>query len=106
MPMRISKLKHLVEIQSGALTGEVTARTTVWTTFATAWAAITPLKGEEVAKHQTIEAKVDHKFEMRYLAGVTREHRIKYGTRVFNIHAVLNLKEENREMLIEASEVV
>lgn len=77
-----------------------------WVTFAKARAAIDPVRGSERLRAMQIEDTVTHRITIRYRAGITAKMRVKFGTRVMNIRAVLNWKEENRWLDIMAEEGV
>lgn len=77
-----------------------------WTTFATLSAAIVPLQGRELEAAQQVLATVSHRMDMRYLPGVLPSMRISYSGRYFDIGAVLNVKELNRELQLYCTERV
>lgn len=97
--MRAGQLRHRVQIQEAADTrasdGSL-ART--WATVRTCWASIEPLRGQELWEAQQVQARVNTRVRMRYWAGLTPEHRIKHGTDVYNIAAVLNPEGRSREL--------
>lgn len=76
------------------------------TTVATLRACITPLRGRERLQAQQLEAGVTHRILLRYRPGVTARQRLRYGARVFNIRAVINVEERNRWLEILAEEGV
>jgi SPP1 family predicted phage head-tail adaptor len=61
-----------------------------WETYATVWGRIEAVGGSEQMRALAREAKANTRIVIRRLAGVTAEMRIKAGTRVFNIRAVLD----------------
>jgi SPP1 family predicted phage head-tail adaptor len=70
-----------------------------WTPFRSVWAAKDPLLGNELFKALTAEAKVEVKFNSRYLSGVTNDMRIRHGTEVYEILSAINVKSLGRELL-------
>ena len=66
------------------------------TTVATARARIEPLKGSEQLRAMQLEDKVSHRVTIRYRSGITAKQRIKFGSRLLNIRAVINPEERNR----------
>jgi len=68
-----------------------------WEPVAEAWASIAPLKGRDVYAANHLEGRVSHKIITPWRSDVTptTAMRLLYGTRVFNIHAVLNEGERN-----------
>lgn len=85
-------LRHRLTIQVRAdpqaqdAQGEVT---TQWTTFATVWAAVNPVTGQEVVNRESWNATVTHKITIRRRRGVKPDMRMMWGDRNFNIKAVL-----------------
>lgn len=68
-----------------------------WTDTATVWARVEPLDGTERFEAQQVSSALSHRVTIRHRA-VTPQQRLKYGTRIFRINAVLN-PEERDEML-------
>jgi len=60
-----------------------------WTTFATLWAAIVPRRGSEAFDGGRVEGRVTHDVWIRPRTDIIPGHRIRLGTRFFNIRAVL-----------------
>ncbi len=109
-PVRACDLRHKISIQRANPTADDGGgHTDPWenpTTVATARACIEPLKGDERLKAMQLEDKVSHKITLRYQAGISAQHRVLFGGRVFNIRAVVNLEERNRWLQIFAEEGV
>jgi len=76
-----------------------------WQPFITAWAAVDPLLGNEFLTALTTAAKVEVKFNSRYISGVTNDMRIQYGSKTYEILSAINVKELNRELLCYCKEV-
>ena len=107
--MRKGPLRHLITIQS--LTDTVSAGTRgglteTWADFVEMRASIEPLTGSERFAAQIVDAQVNTRIRMQYTAGVTPKMRVKFGTRFFDIKAVLNIEERNRELELLATERV
>lgn len=75
-----------------------------WTTSATVWASIEPLKGWERMQAMQVQTPVTHKLVMRYRSGVSTGMRILYKARVFAIKEVINEMEQDRFLIIKAIE--
>jgi len=69
--------------------------TTTWSTFKTVPASIWPLKGAEYITAMQVTSEISHKIRIRYLADLTPKHRIKWGSRYFDIEAIINPDERN-----------
>lgn len=64
------------------------------------WASMDPLLGNEFFTALTTENKVEVKFNMRYIPGITSEMRIQHGEDVYEIVGPpVNVKGLNRELL-------
>jgi SPP1 family predicted phage head-tail adaptor len=76
-----------------------------YTTYATVWAEIKPLQGKELEHAQQISAETDFRIRIRYHSAVASEHRVVYGERVFEITAVKNIEERNKELILMCKEI-
>ena len=100
-------MRHSIDIESAAATeNSLGEDVETWSTFATARAQIIPINGKEYFSANQEQSSVTHKITMRYLAGVNTKMRVNYGGRIFNIEAVINFQERNREIQIMAVEDV
>lgn len=71
-----------------------------WEPFETGiWASKDPLLGNEYFNALTVNSKVEVKFNMRYIDGVTNEMRIKHGSDIYEILSAINVKGLGRELL-------
>ncbi len=71
------------------------------------WAEVQPLNGLE--KDQADQQKALHKYRiyMRFFdPGVEPDDRVRYDGRTFNITAVVNAGERDRDTIIDVTEVV
>lgn len=102
-------IRHLLAIQESTRINKGDGTSSIeWLTVQQEWGFIKPLRGIERIEAQKIQSKVTHRINMRYVAGVTTEHRLLMvdQDRVFNIEAALNRNEQNQELEIEAVELV
>jgi len=104
--MRSGNLKHKIVIQTYSETqndfGEIIKG---WSDFKTAYASITPLSAKEFFK-AGVQAEATHKVEVRYLTEIKPKMRVLYGTRVFNIESVINVREANKSLQLICTEVI
>lgn len=63
------------------------------------WASKDPLLGNEFFAAYTTDSKVEVKFNMRYVPGITNDMRIKHGNDIYEILSAVNVKGLNRELL-------
>jgi SPP1 family predicted phage head-tail adaptor len=96
-----------IAIQEKAIsTDSIGNQTETWHTIATVWAAIQPLSGREYWAARQVNAETTTKVTILYRRGVTAEHRILYGSRVFELTAPpINTSEANAELVLLAKEV-
>lgn len=102
--------RHQIQVQErragrDTLGGQVAA----WSTIFSTKASITALSGRELMAAQAVRAEVSHQIGAIYRpewANPIRAagYRILFGSRIFNIHSVVNVGEQNRDVLIMASE--
>jgi len=104
--MMAGKLNKPIVIQSKTTTtdsygGPVTS----WTTFASTWAEVKPMRGRELIAAQAAHSEVTTRFYTRYVAGIVPSMRIVYGGNVFNIFSVIDTNEAHRELQIMAKQM-
>ena len=68
------------------------------------WCKITPLAGRELLLAQQIVATATHLVKLRYVAGVTEECTLAFGTRTLEINAIIDLEERNAELWLYCTE--
>lgn len=100
--MRAGRLRQVIAIQSKvANTDDWGGAISTWSNFATGLRAeVHPLSGRELTSAQAAQSETTTRFTTRYIAGVTQGMRIVYGGRYYNISAVINIDEMNRELQI------
>lgn len=105
--MRARTLKHRVTIQDYVKTsndfGEVVEE---WSDKFYIWASIQTISGKEQFLSNQNFATLSHKLRVRFVDGINPKNRVKYGDRYFNILAVLNIFEANKEIEILCEEVI
>ena len=113
--MRAGALRQKIMIQSKSTAigrDSYGGQVALWSSNRTVWAEVKPLRGSQYFDAQQIQSGVSHKIRMRYttLAASTMitpgNCRIKWGTRIFNIHASLNPDERDIMLDLMCSEEV
>ena len=103
--MKAGALRHLLTLQQSAdalnARGEAIPN---WSDVTDLWGEITPLSGREGFQAQQMYASATHRIRIRYRAGVVPKMRFLKGSREFEIDAVLNVDERNRELVCIATE--
>ncbi|HDR1508279.1 TPA: phage head closure protein [Pasteurella multocida] len=69
-----------------------------WEDVATVRASIEPLQGREYFSGPFQLGENITRVRIRYMPGVTRKMRIKYGEKYLDIYSVIDSKEEHREL--------
>jgi SPP1 family predicted phage head-tail adaptor len=91
---RVGPVRHRGEIQQATATvnsfGEHVVTEASWSTVATRWVELRPIKGREFFDSARVNADVTHILRLRYFSGLTPKHRLKIGARKFNIFSVHN----------------
>lgn len=105
--MRAGKLRHRLTIETATESqddfGEMVK---TFASAATVWGSVQPLAGNEVLAGDKISAEVTHIIRIRNNDNAAPEARITFGSRVFEITAVLNRDERNIAMQLACTEVV
>lgn len=105
--IRAGQLRHRVTIQKATETQDVSGDVVqTWGTHARPWVAVEGLSGVELFTARQTRAEAELKFHARNVNGVTPKMRILWGTRVFDITAVLDPDGRGRELTLVATEVV
>ena len=102
------KLRHRIQIQSkdGTTYGTRGEQTDSWVTDATVWCEIRTLSGKEREIAQQIVPQATDQVTIRYLAGVTTEKRVVFGTRNLNIGHIDNIDQRDIDLVILCGENV
>lgn len=100
-------LRHKVELQKYTLAPDgMGGQIETWTTYATVWGQIKPISGIEGMMGMQLQAEVSHDILLRYRDDVDASHRVKYGDRLFNIRAVIDVEERKRWLDLRCEEGV
>ena len=105
--MNAGKLRKLITIQQQSATNdEYGAQIISWSSFGIdRWADVEPLQGREYFAGHQFQSKIDTKFTLRYVAGVSPKMRILYNSLSYDIESVINVDERNRELQIMCSRI-
>jgi len=104
--MQAGQLRHRIELQScDGSKNTFGEKEKIWTTYATVWASIEPLRGRELLWAQQISAELTHSILIRYNSDVTVKDRAKMGVRIFTFNVVKNMDEKDEMLEILCKEV-
>jgi SPP1 family predicted phage head-tail adaptor len=99
MQMQSGNLRQKVNILQPATTQDAFGGLGEPDTFASnVWAEVKGLQGRELNAAQQIVAQVTHSIRIRYVSGVKGNMLVQFGSRIFNIEAVVNHDEQPREL--------
>ena len=107
--MRAGRLRHRITFQNRVNTADGNGGNVItWTDNRTVWGSVEPKKGKEFFDSATENADIDGRIVTRYFSGFDPTMRVnwKSRSRVFNIEAVVNPDERNRDFEILYSEVI
>ena len=103
--MRAGLLNNLVQIEHSTVTSDGEGGESVtWSTYLETWASIRQLRGREFYAAAQTQAEYTTEIVIRYQAGIDPKMRVRFGTRIFDIHAVQNEWERDRKIILMCSE--
>lgn len=105
--MRAGRLRHRVTIQEKAVTRNTFGEEVVtWSDVATVWGSVEPVRGREFEDVSFAGAEVSTKIVLRYRSGVVPEMRATEGDNIYDILAVINVDNRDRELNLYCREVL
>ncbi len=99
-----SRLRHRLTLQEEVITPDSAGGyVKSWDDIANLWAEIVPFNGREKFFSGKIQAEITHKVLLRFREDITTAHRLLFESRVFNIRAIMNVREADDvlELLVE-----
>lgn len=97
--MRAGLLRQRVTLQEKTVTrNEFNEEIISWSDWATVWASVEDLSGREFLEAERAGAEVRTRIRMRYRSGVLEEMRAVWGSRTFEVKAVLEADTKHREL--------
>ncbi len=76
-----------------------------WLDVATWSVAIDTTGGREFREARQVQPELTHEIRGRYRGDVTAKNRLKYGSRVFMIHAKIDPLERHEQLVCHCSEI-
>ena len=102
---RSGAFRHQIIIEHHTeVTDEFGQAIKTWATFVTPFAAVKPLRGQELFASQQYNAKITTRIRTRYMANITADMRVSFGGRLFNIESVIDPDERKKEIHLMCSE--
>lgn len=106
--MRAGRLRHQIRFERSTETvNAYNEPVQTWSLLASAWVGIEPLRGNERIAAMQVQAAADVRIVTRYqtaLSDLNPKDRAVFGSKVYDIKAVINVDERNRELQVMATE--
>jgi len=105
--LKAGTLRHYCQLHSPTeTTDEYGAITETFASYANVWAEVIPLKGGEKEKAQQITADISVRIRIRYRSDVNIEHRVIFGSRIYEINTIVNAEMRDAEIFLYCTELV
>lgn len=105
--MRSGNMRHKIEfVTIGDVQDEFGGSSEAETHYAYVRVEIKPITGGERFMSNQLFAEATSQIRCRFIDGITRKHKIKFGTRIFDILDVQNKDEKGIELFIVAKEIL
>lgn len=108
--MTAGKLNRRVTIQRRSATlDDYGQESSGWTDIATVWADVRPVGGREKMRAMAVESTLTHTVMVRYRTDLlpvidADAWRIRYGSRVLQITAAMDMDDERKYIIFECTE--
>lgn len=103
--MEAGQLRHRVRLEHYTQTANAVGDPVKsWAAVTEIWARVEPLSGRELEWAQQQHAQAAIRVTMRYRAGLDPTYRVLFGTRTFEVLAVLNPDERNEQLELACRE--
>ncbi len=100
--MRAGRLSSKIELQRSVETANAFGEMIqTWQPLFTCWASVEPLRGSERFSAMQVQSDVDTRIIVRWCLNLdllNTKDRVKFGNKIYDIRAVLNINERNTEM--------
>lgn len=105
--MRAGQLRHQMVIQSKTESQAASGMPSEsWSTHATVWARVKPVKADEGFEAGTTTARRTHEITIRALSTVTPNMRVSWDSRYFYITGVRDMDERGIMMTLDCREEI
>jgi len=94
--VQAGKLRHVIDIQKFTTSKDSYGEDIkTWASYHKTHAEVRPLRGKEYFDTQQIVPEVDNKIKIRYRSGIAPTMRVVWGSRTYEIRAVIDPSERN-----------
>lgn len=107
--MQAGWLRHRITIKDKQISRADNGEEVItWADHYSAWASIEPLRGREYLESKQIVADVDTRIRLRHQPDETPlpRMRVYFGSRIFEIVSVVNVKEKGAELNLMCKELI
>lgn len=105
--MRAGRLRQRVTIQQKSVARDgYGAETVTWTTLATVWASVEPLRGREFSEMRQTQAAIDTRIRLRFREDIEPQMRASWDGHTYDIEAIIQPAYDRRETQLMCQEVV
>lgn len=95
--MRIGDLRHRLSLEAVSREDDgCGGAVETWQEHIELWAAVRPLSGGEAEAADQLAGRVTHEVWVRWRDGVRPDMRFRFGTRTFEVRAVIDVGERRR----------
>lgn len=97
--------RHPVTIQKQvSTTNDYGEKIFDWEDVITVKAGIYPISGKDYISAVEVNSEITTKINLRYVPNITADMRVKFGSRIYTIIAVINFQERDRELQLACKE--
>lgn len=105
--MKAGDLRQRVTIQNKtAVRNSYGEEVITWVDLATVWAAVEPLRGREFLDGKMITPETTTRIRIRFRDGVSPEQRVVFGSKNYDILAIVHVEERERELHLMCQEIM
>lgn len=106
-PPSIGELMHRFVLEAPVRTSDGAGGAQIaYALAAEVWGSLRGLNGSEPVHDDRVSGRVTHGVWLRYRDGLTPDHRLRLGTRVFQIHAIIDRTGRRRYLECQCEEIV
>lgn len=104
--MIAAKRNHKITIQRKTTTLVECVEQETFTTVKSLWASVEHRNPSERWANGRMNPDVTDIFNASYSSGITSEMRVSYGGKIYEIIGVEDIRDEHRDMIIQAKELI
>lgn len=106
MAISISDMRHRVVLEAPVETADGAGGVVrAYEDAATLWAAIEPIGAEPRFSEDRGGQRITHRITLRYRNGITAHHRLRHGTKNYEIHSIHDPRGDGRFLIARVEEM-